>query len=236
MSTNVQTALLMRVPKNTPSGKAKVIGTTLGDSLELSGFRNEAANNRELTAVGRANQISKHLLAKALPALAKARRQVAFGAAKLEKMRLEIRKRAIGEHDPLDHERRDFLRSQSANDRIKSILTNPTLRGAALRAPELVGVGGDGLDRAMQLAIIEKCPAESEALTVMEEAHAIHVQSAEVLQQEILVTPFVVEPNGSVRQLHTPQELQNLLDKSVPQATTKQIALEEAEVDQVGEA
>ena len=57
-----------------------------------------------------------------------------------------------------------------------------------------------------------------------------------VFEQEIMATPCVVEQNGSVRQLQTPIELENLFTKSVTQPSLRQIALEEAQVDQVESA
>jgi hypothetical protein len=230
---NVQTALALRIPNGAPAGKAKVIRSTLGDSLGLKGFRLETANERELSDVGRANKVIKYIQATAVPELAKARRQVAYSAGKLEKMRADVRTKALGEHDPLDRERRDILRSQTPALRAKAVLTSPAMRDAALRAPDLVEISPDVFERAMQLAINERCPDQSKTLAIAEEAQAIHEAAVRVFEQEIMATPCVVEPNGSVRQLQTPIELENLFTKSVTQPSLRQIALEEVQVDQV---
>ena len=230
---NVQTALALRIPAGTPAGKAKVIRSTLGDSLGLKGYRGEIDNDRDLTAVGRAGKVIKYIQATAIPELAKARRQVAYSAGKLEKMRADIRKKALGDHDPLNRERRDILRSQTPAIRAKAVLTSRAMRDAAIRAPDLVEISPDVFERAMQLAINERCPDQSKTLEMAEEAQAIHEAAVRVFEQEIMATPCVVEQNGSVRQMQTPIELENLFEKSVSQPSLRQIALEEAQVDQV---
>ncbi len=230
---SVQAALIMRVPANTPAGKDNAIRQALGDSLGVKGFRQEISNDRNLTAVGRAQQSAKYIQTKAIPELARARRQVAYSSGKLEKMRADIRKKALGEHDVNDRERRDILRSQTPALRAKAVLTSPAMRDAALRAPDLVEITPDVFERAMQLAINERCPDQSKTLAIAEEAQAIHEAAVRVFEQEIMATPCVVEQNGSVRQLQTPIELENLFTKSVTQPSLRQIALEEAQVDQV---
>ena len=228
---NVQAALMTRIPAGAPTGKAKVVVATLENSLELKEARVNASMNRELSEIGRAALVAKHVQGKALPALAKARRQCAYHEGKLSALRITVQKKATGDATPLDAEWRQHLRALPVGERAKLALTDREARGAALRAPGLSGVSPEVLEQAMKMAIAETCPNESAVIDVFEESQAIHKQAVRVLEEEIMATPFIAEPSGVVRNLHTQTEMENLLKESVGLPSIKQIALEEVEAD-----
>ena len=227
----VQDALLSRIPAGALGGKNKTIRNALSASLELIGARGEASNRGDLSASGRAALVGKHVTTASGPALMRARRQVAYDARKIEKMRAAIHAKAIGEPHANDAEWRTYLRSLSANDRAQLILRNADARGAALRAPALSHVEGDMLDTAMAAAIRERCEKDGAHLAIAEKAQEIHQHTVRVLVDEIMATPMVVEANNAVRQFGTQIEMEQYLNKSVSEPTARQIAIEEAESD-----
>jgi hypothetical protein len=227
--------LLSRIPGNAPAGKSKVIRAALG--LTFKGALAEAAKRDDLTAKGKAGLIEKQLKATTGPALAKARRQLAYHERAIERQRAAIHAKAIGAHDPLDAERRAVLRGMSTAERVQAVMTDATFRLAALRGGAgLSGLNEEIFSRMTELAIAENAGPEAAALAAAEEAQDLHNAAVKMLAYEIAQAPVVVEPNGAVRNFDSPHEMENFLATHLHPVAPHIVMREEIEADHVEEA
>jgi hypothetical protein len=57
-----------------------------------------------------------------------------------------------------------------------------------------------------------------------------------VVVHDLMETPFIVSPNGVVRKLNSPAELDKFLEREVPAPAPVVAVIEEKEVDAIDEA
>jgi hypothetical protein len=220
------------IPAHATAGKRRAIGTTTSAGLALKEAVANASKRDDLTPKGRAALVAT-AMKDVGAAFQASRRQHAYHAKKLETQEAAVRTKAIGEPQSTDAEYRSYLRGLNDADRAQKVLGDPRARGAALREPGLSGLNDEFLTKLMDVAIQQNAPTEAAALENAKEAQVSHGAAIEALANELLKTPFIVEPNGNVRNFATPLELENFLTKEIPAPALKQLVGEEVIADHV---
>lgn len=228
-------ALLPRLPSNLTKGKNDVLVATMTAGAALMAKAAEVAKDDGRSAKGRAQVLDHYLKSEAVPALVKSRRQHQYHEGRLQGKRDALRKAVIGEHDPLDRERRDVIRAMTPNERIAAVLSDPELRGAALRGGStLAGVPQTELDRAFSIATEEMVPAKVAEIKNLEAAQDFHAAVLRVFANDLQKIPAVIEPNGAVREM-SPWEVEKVIE-SIPAPAPHIKMREEIEADRVDDA
>jgi hypothetical protein len=175
--------LLSRLPDNINDAQVQPIRHAAATAKMLKGKIAEANARTDLSPSGRAQFIRDYVAKTIAPILKHQRDAVARDAANLEAMRIQERNRAIGAADPLDRERRDFLRTLTEGERSKIVLSDPDFRGAALRGgATLSGLHSELFERALAAAM----PADTvSALNTAAEANSLHESMVRVLQDNV---------------------------------------------------
>jgi hypothetical protein len=220
------------IPAHATAGKHRVIATTTLAGLKLKEAVSAASKRDDLTPKGRAALVAT-AMKDVGAAFQASRRQHAYHARKLETQEAAVKTKAIGEANSTDAEYRTYLRGLPESERTQKVLSDPNARSAALREPGLSGLNDEFLTKLMDVAIQQNAPTEAAALENAKEAQVSHGAAIKALANELMKTPFIVEPNGNVRNFLTPHELENFLTKEIPAPQIKQIAGEEAIADHV---
>jgi len=200
-------------------------GKDLAHVARANGIRDD------LSASGKAAVVAKFARETTAPALARARRQLAYHERTLATLRAKIRTKAIGEAQPTDMEWRTYLRTLSAGERNRLVFEDSQARGAALRAPALATLAAEVAEKALAKAIAENAPNESKALAAFEDSQKLHEDALRAVTHEFMSVPLVVTSSGGVRKFDSSVELESFLSNAVPAPHPNALLIEEKEVD-----
>lgn len=233
--TDIFTALKNRIPTGTIPGKARVINKVLGVAEHLATAVKEVSSRDDLSPKGRAPLLQKHVKDFGA-ALRRAERQLAYHTDKIARGRVNLAEKVVGKAKETDAEWRTMLRGLPLAERTSLAMSDPDARGAVLRAPAaLSGMPKDRVEMLLANAIEQEAPAELAAINVHEESHEVHRVAVNVLRGELMKVPFLLEPNGNLAKPHSAIQLDTFIDADAKQPFPKDLALEEAEVDDTNE-
>lgn len=228
---SILTALFSRIPAAARAGHREVTRKIVVAAGDFHGAVAKVEADADLSPAGRAKSLAPALRSAAAQ-LRKFERQAAHAARQISAADARIRKAVIGERDPDDAERRAVLRQMPDGDRVQAILTDPSLRAAALRLPECSGVDPEIVERALTMAISEMAPNESAALETDRESAEILRLAVESFAAQLRSAPVVIARiSGEPRSFANADEFLQFTSEGAPKPTPRDIAIEESEID-----
>lgn len=229
---SMEADLLARIPAGASEGRARVVHNTIAALLEVKGKVAEAGKNVDVTALGRAKLLQPYAKTTAVPALLKAKRQLAHGQLLLDGQRAALRKKAAGEPKATDAEWREVIRKMDPNNAAEFLLRNPAARGPALREPELAFIGKDVYEQAMRKEIQENHERAGAELVTAERAQELHRLAVVELEKSIVAMPILTsESSGEVHSFPSVIYFNQWIDRELPGASVKEILpIERAEI------
>jgi hypothetical protein len=222
-------ALKERIPTNASRGRRQVIEAVVAAGLQFSEGRAAIAKRDDLTVKGKAG-LYANLVKQAGVAVRKAERQLAHHDKRVADYEAHVRTKAIGPAKDTDAEARQWLRSLPASERRALLLSNGTVRAAALREPTLSGLDDQTLAASLKLAIEANASEDAALLEAAKEIRDLHRMAVNALWSELPKAPMRVDPDGKVR---TPslQEVRNFIAENVNEPHANAILQDHAELD-----